>query len=100
MIIEVMRTGLRTIEYTAMTIWNGVKKANQREEIMIRISLVTAVAVGLAVAPSASALAAKSKQPSVTQARVQRTHQWTTKCAVTCREYGWPSYLLSFPPPR
>ncbi len=65
---------------------------------MIRIGLVAALAVGLAVTPSASALAAKTKQPSATQARVQRTHHWATRCAVTCRQYGWPSYLLSFPP--
>jgi hypothetical protein len=81
-----------------MTIWNRVEKADQREKAMMRIGLVAALAAGLVITAPASALAAKTKHPSATRARVQRTPQWAAKCAFTCRQYGWPSWLLSFPP--
>jgi hypothetical protein len=66
---------------------------------MVRTALVIAVAAVFA-ATSVAKLAAKSKQPPATRTSAAQLQKPAPRCPWACPRYGWPSYLLSFPPPR
>jgi hypothetical protein len=67
---------------------------------MVRIALAVVVAAAFAVTPSVSKLAAKAKQASATHMTAVQLQKPAPRCLAACPRYGWPSYLLSFPPPR
>jgi hypothetical protein len=67
---------------------------------MVRIALVVVVAAAFAVTLSVSKLAAKAKQASATHVTAVHLQKPVPRCPWACPRYGWPSYLLSFPPPR
>jgi hypothetical protein len=60
---------------------------------MVRTALVIAVAAVFA----ATSGFAKAKQASAAHVQLQKP---APRCHWACPRYGWPSYLLSFPPPR
>ncbi len=43
---------------------------------------------------------AKAEHHTATQMTAKQLHKSAVKCPAKCRQYGWPSYLLSFPPAR
>jgi len=66
---------------------------------MVRTALVIAVAAVFAATPFGSKLAAKAKQASATHASAVQLQKPALRCPWVCLRFGWPSYLLSFPPP-
>jgi hypothetical protein len=43
---------------------------------------------------------AKAGYHTTTQTNATQPQKSAVKCSAKCRQYGWPSYLLSFPPAR
>ena len=68
--------------------------------MMARIAFVVAVAAILAATPFGWKLAAKAKQAPTPHTSAVQLQKPTPRCHWACPRYGWPSYLLSFPPPR
>jgi hypothetical protein len=64
---------------------------------MTIIARLATAAIVLVMTHSALAVPAKADHHAAMQ--MSATHS-AMKCPAKCRQYGWPSYLLSFPPAR
>jgi hypothetical protein len=67
---------------------------------MSLIVRLAAVATVLVSAGSLWVAPAKADHHASAQATTTQPQKTATKCTDKCRQYGWPSYLLSFPPAR
>jgi len=65
---------------------------------MSLIPRFTAVATVLVSAHYLWVGPAKADHPIAVQTAATQPQKTVLKCPRKCRQYGWPSYLLSFPP--